>query len=388
VLYREVIQILSDKALQPSPKSGLERMFFAVETLGHPELEYPTIHVAGTNGKGSVSLKIAQTLEKNGYRTGLFTSPHLSCFRERIRINGSLISEEDTARLLTPILTLDLSYFEYCTLLAFQYFAEQKVDAAVIEVGLGGRLDATNLIHPVLSIITSISKDHTELLGHTEEEIAREKAGIIKPHTPVVIGPRVPRKVVEEIARPADAPLIRVSGVFPHYGEENRAIAESALSVLSKQFSIRKKWLDKEPPCRFEGVSDSIILDVAHNPDGFSQLIKRLRHTFPNERYHFLVGFSSKKDIASCAKIIADAAQSVHIIDISHPRLKNPHSLLPYFPGATVRSVEDVEHDGILVICGSFFIMGPVRKALGYEEALDPCPPLGGGSGGRPCAFP
>lgn len=173
-------------------KPGLENTYKLMEHLGNPHVGLRCVHVAGTNGKGSTSHLIAATLQAAGYRVGLYTSPHLVDFRERIRINGQMISREDVTKYVTDnqhfLDTLKPSFFESTMGMAFWYFAKERVDVAVVEVGLGGRLDSTNIISPLLSVITNIGMDHTEFLGHTLEAIAGEKAGIIKPDTPVVIG--------------------------------------------------------------------------------------------------------------------------------------------------------------------------------------------------------
>ncbi len=171
-------------------KPGLQNMRRVADALGNPQNKYPTIHVAGTNGKGSVSSLIAAALQSAGMKTGLYTSPHLVDYRERIRINGEMIPEEEVCRIVERLKPIsgDLSFFEITTSIAFEWFAEQKVDIAVIEVGLGGRLDATNIITPLLSVITNIGYDHTAQLGNTLQEIAAEKAGIMKKGVPCVIG--------------------------------------------------------------------------------------------------------------------------------------------------------------------------------------------------------
>ena len=173
-------------------KEGLENTMLLDEHFGHPHKSFHTIHIAGTNGKGSCSHAIASVLQESGYRVGLYTSPHLVDFRERIRVNGEMIPEDyvmdfvDNEReFFEPLCP---TFFELTTAMAFKYFAEQNVDVAVVEVGLGGRLDCTNIINPDLSIITNISFDHMQLLGNTLAQIAKEKAGIIKPGVPVVIG--------------------------------------------------------------------------------------------------------------------------------------------------------------------------------------------------------
>ena len=195
-------------------KEGLENTKALDKHFGHPHKNFKTIHIAGTNGKGSCSHTLAAILQEAGYKVGLYTSPHLVDFRERIRVNGQTISQqyvidfvENERSFFEP---LHPSFFELTTVLAFKYFAEEKVDVAVIEVGLGGRLDCTNIITPLLSIITNISFDHTQFLGNTLAAIASEKAGIIKPGVPVVIGETVPetRPVFEEKAQNTGAPII------------------------------------------------------------------------------------------------------------------------------------------------------------------------------------
>ena len=194
-------------------KPGLERMLRMSRALGNPHLLFPAIHVGGTNGKGSTASTLASVLQAAGYKTGLFTSPHLFDFRERMRINGAPISEAQVVAFVEHIAPQmaewQPSFFEITTLMAFCYFARQEVEVAVVEVGMGGRLDCTNIIRPLLSVITNVSLDHTQYLGNTIEQIAYEKAGIIKPQTPVVIGEAAPaeRAVFTEKARQEGAPV-------------------------------------------------------------------------------------------------------------------------------------------------------------------------------------
>ena len=223
--YQETIQYLYDSVPMfqrvgaSAYKSGLENTYALDEHFGHPHRKFRTIHVAGTNGKGSVSHTLAAILQTAGYKVGLYTSPHLLDFRERIRINGEKISEDYVVDFVAQekdfFEPLHPSFFELTTAMAFKYFAEQKVDVAVIEVGLGGRLDCTNIIQPDLSIITNISLEHTQFLGDTLEKIADEKAGIIKPGVPAVIGETTPetKPVFLQKAKEANAPL--------YFAEEN-----------------------------------------------------------------------------------------------------------------------------------------------------------------------
>lgn len=218
--YQEAIEYLFsstpvfEKIGASAYKPGLQTTETLDEHFGHPHRKFKTIHIAGTNGKGSCSHTLAAILQAEGYKVGLYTSPHLVDFRERIRVNGEYVPEQyvidfvDQERAFFE--SLHPSFFELTTALAFKYFAEQKVDIAVIEVGLGGRLDCTNIITPILSIITNISLDHTQFLGNTLAEIAGEKAGIIKPGVPVIIGEDIPetRPVFEAKAKEMQAPIL------------------------------------------------------------------------------------------------------------------------------------------------------------------------------------
>ncbi|MCR4603074.1 MAG: bifunctional folylpolyglutamate synthase/dihydrofolate synthase [Prevotella sp.] len=195
-------------------KVGLGNMMALDEHLGHPHQQFRSIHVAGTNGKGSVSHSLASQLQFCGYKVGLYTSPHLVDFRERIRVNGEPVNEEYVVKFVEDnrelLASLKPSFFEITTAMAFQYFAEQDIDIAIVEVGLGGRLDSTNIITPILSIITNVSPDHTQLLGNTIEEIAREKAGIMKKGVPCIIGESTAetRAVFDDVAKDTGTSLI------------------------------------------------------------------------------------------------------------------------------------------------------------------------------------
>ena len=272
-----------------------------LHALGNPERRFRSVHVAGTNGKGSVCALIERVLREAGHRTGLFTSPHLVDFRERIRVRGRWAEEAWLEKTLERIASLpegkDCTFFEACTALAFQYFAEQGVEIAVVEVGLGGRLDCTNVITPEVCVITSIGLDHTELLGHTLEEIAAEKAGIVKPGVPVVIGP-VPdpaRAVIERIAAERGAPIVRVAGPGPREDPVpedrapegvagiNRALAHTALAALVARGvaipadAVARGTAAARWPGRL-GVSPReprLWWDGAHNVDGIRHLVAR-----------------------------------------------------------------------------------------------------------------
>ncbi|QQR79914.1 MAG: bifunctional folylpolyglutamate synthase/dihydrofolate synthase [Deltaproteobacteria bacterium] len=223
--YLDFVKNLADREYF-GQKLGLERVQLFLQHLGNPHQSYPSIHIAGTNGKGSTAAMLASVLKEAGYRVGLYTSPHLEDFCERIQISGEMISQNSLMQLVEKFqviekkIGIELTFFEFTTALAFQYFADQKIDIAVIEVGLGGRLDATNVMTPLVSVITSIGLDHQKFLGDTLEKIAFEKAGIIKPGVPVVIG-EIPREGEQVIRRVAEE---KKSWVVHGHGEQSRTM--------------------------------------------------------------------------------------------------------------------------------------------------------------------
>lgn len=398
--YLELIQKLFKINLFRNIKLGLENAQHLQELLNFPDRMFTTIHVAGTNGKGSVSTKIAYAFEQEGYRVGLYTSPHISTFRERIRINRIMIPEEKVESLLAFLFQLiefkqiPATFFELTTFLAFLYFAQEKVEVAVIETGLGGRLDATNVIYPCLSIITSISLDHTDILGHTRESITLEKGGIIKEKIPVIIGPQVPFKPIEAIALQKQSLCIQVKEKSPLFEEENRHIARTALNYLTSSFRLSslaiKQGLEGRQPCRFEIFPGAcpIILDVAHNPDGLQHLFQMMAFYYPNYQVRLLFGLSKNKDLKECLKIITTHGTYFHLVEANNGRGVSLNDLYIYvcelgiapyrvsihnsiFEGICQAKEEASKHQEILLICGSFFIMNQARQALGIHEPHD-----------------
>jgi dihydrofolate synthase/folylpolyglutamate synthase len=217
-------------------KFNLDRMRKLMELLGNPERDFKIVHIAGTKGKGSVSAMCASVLQAQGYLTGLYTSPHMVDFNERIQINGDFISKEDLVTIVDTLKPItkqvpEITTFELTTALAFVYFSNKKVDFAIIEVGLGGRLDATNVVSPMISVITSISYDHVSILGNTLSEIAGEKGGIIKPNTPVVIAPQKTEALIrlKEIAREKNAPVIQVGRDYLYAADTHNLMGQSFL---------------------------------------------------------------------------------------------------------------------------------------------------------------
>lgn len=327
-----------------------ERLFF-------PHRAFKSIHIAGTNGKGSVSFKIAKPLQSLGFKVGLYTSPHLFDIRERIQINGKKIPISRVKKILPPLFQEDLklSFFDLLTMLAFCYFQEEKVDYAVIETGLGGRLDATNVLTPILTVITSIGKDHTEILGKTLLEIAHEKGGIQKPNVPLVVGPRASPFFPLAIQAPFST--------HPFYDVENQLIAKKALETLGFSNSFD---LSFRPPCRFQKYK-GVLFDVAHNEDGFEKLAKALDFFFKGKKFHFLVSFSKQDKIKKCLQKIKFLSLSISYVKARHERLQGRDLKEIQKMGVKIfENIEEVFPDLIenLVITGSFYFMEEAKAAM------------------------
>ncbi|MBB63519.1 MAG: hypothetical protein CMO81_00465 [Waddliaceae bacterium] len=385
---RAVIKLGLDN-LRGMQKAIWENVHSISSYLDFPQAQYPIVHVAGTNGKGSVCTKVAKALEFGGYRVGLFTSPHIEHFWERIQINGRYIAEEEIAELLGPLFEIaeenqiPATFFELTTLLAMIYFAREKVDIAVFEVGLGGRLDATNILSPTVTAITSIGLDHTNLLGETLGEIAGEKAGIIKEGIPVVLGPTLVNDVIMEIARDKQAPVHLVEEVEGPIDALNAAISSRILDVLSKDFplseSAREKGLAARPPCRFdlrgpllEYGFESVIFDVAHNPDSFRTLFERARSEYPEHDIEVVMALSQGRDLETCLCAIGEGIAHYYLVEADNGRCMNTDDLALAFQklgqsnftpcknleGCRKAFIEKKAiKPRILVVCGSFFIM-------------------------------
>ena len=334
-----VFEKIGAKAYKP----GLQTTFALDDHFGHPHKKYKTIHIAGTNGKGSCSHTLAAILQSQGHKVGLYTSPHLVDFRERIRVNGECVPEqyvidfvEENRAFFEP---LHPSFFELTTAMALKYFAEQEVDYAVIEVGLGGRLDCTNIITPILSIITNISFDHTQFLGNTLAEIAGEKAGIIKPGVPVVIGEYLPetRPVFENKAKSENAPILFAQDfdadhlessetcdvdmeLKGSYQERNKKTILTALHILRQKLAISDEAIREgfAHVCeltglrgRWEKLNDAplTICDTGHNLAGWNYLAPQI-NSVKAETKHIVFGMVDDKDV-------------VHVLQLLKEKLEN-----------------------------------------------------------------
>jgi len=402
-------------------KFGLNRTENILERLGNPHRSFRCIHVAGTNGKGSTAAMLSSILTRHGYRTGLYTSPHLVRFTERFRLDDREATAERVADIYSKIQKVfngsELpTFFEAVTAMAFLYFAEEKVDWAVVETGMGGRLDATNVIRPEVSVITNVSFDHQQFLGRTLAAIAREKAGVIKSGTAVVTGAGQP--VVHGILRATcfrdGAPLyclgkdFRVrrngNGTFQYQGMHHRlsglgvsltgghqhanaSLALAALEVLEKEGhlklnpqAIRDGLLQVRWPARLEVLRKNplIVLDGAHNPQGAESLRDSLRRDFSYRHLHLVLGIMADKDIRGMLRRLLPIAHTAIFTRPRYERAANPDSLrhlarpfiqkyyvIPDVGSAIQQAITLADPEDLICIAGSLYFAGEVKEMFG-----------------------
>ena len=390
--YRDAVHYLYSLGNEvATAKLGLERISSMLQALGNPERSYRVVHVAGTNGKGSTCAMIEAGLRFEGVRTGLYTSPHLVEPTERIQISGVAVSELQFANAFDKVHALgyEATYFETVTAMAFWLFHEAGVETAVVEVGLGGRLDATNVVQPVLTVITPIDFDHQAYLGNTLESIAAEKAGILKPGVPVVVSRQRPEAM--RIIEAKGVPIIRAeefeirdleidargstfSGLrCPLPGEhqvENAATAALALRELgypAEGISIAN-W-----PGRLEHVSPNpdIILDGAHNPAGARALAKYLQRFYPHRKKWLIFGAMKDKAVNEVADILLPLAAELVFTAPANTRAIPPEELKSLAGrGTTASDIQSAlkqmtpDHDDVVIITGSLYLVGEARAAL------------------------
>ncbi len=405
----------------------LDNIIHLLDKLGNPQRGIKCLHVAGTNGKGSVCAMIASILRKEGFRTGLYTSPHMECFRERIQVNNKLISERELASLVAELKSFieemekkpigEPSFFEAVTALAFLYFSRMRVDYAVIETGLGGRLDATNVINPLVSVITNVSMDHSEYLGRSIEEIAFEKAAIIKENS-ILVTAADDRRVLDVLlleCRRKNARVVLIPktsilrlysntqgsefdyrGIYgihrslfiPLLGEHqliNAATAISSIELLRDYGvrvsgdAIREGLSQVKWPGRLEilGKKPLIVLDGAHNASGFKQLKKSLTELFTYKRLYLVTAISSRKDYGG---MISEIASSVDLAVVTRLRDKeyvDPELLAGEFgrygggavkvgdiPDALDYVLSRAEEDDLVCVAGSLYAVAEARRYL------------------------
>lgn len=403
-------------------KKDLTNTLRLCERLDNPHKKFKSIHVAGTNGKGSVSHMLAAVFQTAGYKTGLYTSPHLYDFRERIKVNGTMCEEDfvvDFVKRIQPtIAEIQPSFFEITVAMAFDYFARQKVDIAIIEVGLGGRLDSTNVITPELSVITNIGWDHMNLLGNSLEEIAFEKAGIIKENIPVVIGEKKKETetVFKTIASQKQAPI--------YFAEENFSVKDYKLSNRSIEISVSNKGsfiatyeldlpgiyqtknilsvlqavdLLREWKITLEQIQSAlknvkqltglhgrweviheqptVVLEVAHNKDGMQQMLQHLKKIDYN-KLHIIIGMVKDKDVDHVLQLLPKntsyyftQAQIPRALDASMLQAKAAVFSLEgsYFDNvntALQQALNYASKDDLILVCGSIFLVAEVNRGL------------------------
>ena len=428
--YDEVIQYLYDhlpyyqRSGPAAYKDNLDNTIALDEMFGHPHLHFKSVHVAGTNGKGSVSHMLTSILMAAGYKTGLYTSPHLKDFRERIRINGKMIEKKFVVEFVDEFLNrnqnaaIDPSFFELTVMMAFDYFSKNHVDIAVVEVGLGGRLDSTNIIRPELSVITNISYDHTALLGDTLGKIALEKAGIIKDGTPVIVGETHPQTSVifNGVANEHLAPIVFADkhyhsglGLFStdarqvftirkggevalenlkldllgHYQSKNICTVLAAVDQLRQQgWTISEQALRNGLENVVEqtgllgrwqviGSNPRTICDTGHNEGGMREVVAQITQT-PYKTLHFVIGMVNDKDISGVLRVLPKDA-IYYFTKASIPRALDENQLMKmaaYFDlhGRSYPSVAQAlaaaryqaGADDLIFIGGSTFVVAEV----------------------------
>ena len=415
--YSEAIQFLYSLRIFGA-KFGLENSFKLAELAGSPQKQLRFIHVAGTNGKGSTCAMLESIYRAAGLRVGLFTSPHLVSFRERIQINRQLISQADVVRLVEQLRRTGVApvsnskiedgdrrdacptFFEFVTIMALRYFAEQKCELVIWETGLGGRLDATNIITPLASVITNIGIEHSEWLGDTVEKIAGEKAGIIKPGLPVITAAtrRHGLEVIESVAHERNSPLTIVSAAqidrpplntidLPLHGPHQRLNAALALATVRalavhlpvKESELRAGLATVDWPGRMHRLQtasgQTILLDGAHNPDGAEALRIALQEEFPGAKPTIIFGVFRDKDSASMCHSLAPLAGKILLTPVHSERTEDPAKLVascreynPHGPIEVCTSLADalnrVGEVPFIIIAGSLYLVGEAMELL------------------------
>lgn len=374
---------------------GLSRMDAACEALSHPEKTFPSVIVAGTNGKGSTCAFLESLFRHSGLKAGLYTSPHLVSVRERIQINRRMISEPEFAGVAETVINKlrksggRLTYFEFLTAVAFQYFAREKVDIAVLEVGLGGRFDATNVATPAVSVITRVGMDHQKYLGDTIEKIVFEKSGIIKDGVPVVTIDQAPEAmaVIRKVAEEKKAMLYVVSpvevrwplGLLGKHQLENAACAVRAAEIAWDGIGgdVARALLETRWPGRLEVISEKplVILDGAHNVDGAEALAGFLKDNYSGRRKIILFGVMADKDVCGMIDALAPVADewvasrpdtpralaAKELTDLIRARSQRPVKTREPLSIAVEETTRTMPANAVLIITGSLYTVGEVK---------------------------
>lgn len=373
-------------------KLGLENTQRLLSALGEPQSGLRVIHVAGTNGKGSVCAIIESILRSAGYRTGLFTSPHLVDFCERIRVNGLNVPADFVARGLTQIRDFSATwehsptFFEIVTALALSFFSQEKCEIVILETGMGGRLDATNVVEPLVSVLTPISLDHERWLGSSLAEIAAEKAGIIKQGTPVVSSMQSPEVVsifkeaaaarqtkVTFVSKPFERVVIGLVGTHQKF---NAALAVAAIyraGLEVSQEAIDQGLAEVSWPGRFQIFDDHYVLDGAHNPAGTAQLVDTWRENFGEEKPIVIFGALMEKDASGMLVCLQEIASQIYFVPVDSDRTLSTEELHKNIPAegpesfvcaSLLEALEKTAGEKQVLITGSLFLIGEVLSVL------------------------
>ena len=383
-MYEDAIKLLTSKG-KFYVDLGLDRIKSALEKFDNPQNDLKFIHVAGTNGKGSVCTILDSILREAGYKTGLYTSPHIWEYTERIRVCGAEISKEDFEKYVFKICNcgIHLTEFEILTVMMFLYFKQKNVDIAILETGLGGRLDATNVIEQNLcAIITQIDLDHTERLGNTKEKIAFEKAGIIKKNCPVItsMGYEAIKDKADEmnsmfiLTTPFVRPdFIEALSLKGNHQIENLALAINAINYLFKNIDDETmiRGLEKvKNPCRFQYFPvENLIVDASHNPNGVQALRNNLDDYFPNEKRRFVFGCLKNKDYEKMMNILFREGDEIYLNGFDYPNACTYEELKSKCPyEAKEYTGQELTDDRLNIICGSFYMIGKMKWLKTHQE--------------------
>ncbi|KGR74426.1 bifunctional folylpolyglutamate synthase/dihydrofolate synthase [Ureibacillus sinduriensis] len=407
--YKKKWDVASDQSIKP----GLDAMREALDLLNNPEQKIAFVHIAGTNGKGSTLTFLEHISRSHGLNVGKFMSPCIYDVHDQIQINGDPISENEMDDIFVQLknagLSGKLTDFELLTCVAFLHFSQQEVDFVLLETGMGGREDSTNVITPIVSIITSIALEHTKFLGPTIESIASHKAGIIKQSIPVVVG-RLPKEaisVIESEAFKKHAPLIElgdhfevsIEGSFDVYKNDekgleiqrllralpgnhqadNMALAITAFFEVAEYFKlavdldkIRKGILESVLPGRFEEVLPNVYFDGAHNPQSAEKLVQTIKAKFPNEKVRFVVGMLADKDVGAVLRLLEKVSYEFYFVDFINDRAMTSTEILSLSRASQAASLEDPitflknasTNGGKTFVTGSLYLLTEIRKEI------------------------
>lgn len=414
--YKEKWKVESDDNIKP----GLQAIKQALALLDNPQEKLKVVHVAGTNGKGSTITFLEQISLHHGLSVGKFMSPCIVDVHDQIQVNGNSIKESQMDQVFQQMKDVGISGlltdFELLTVAAFLHFVNEQVDLVLLETGLGGLEDSTNVVNPIVSVITSIALEHTKFLGNTIESIARHKAGIIKLNQPVVIG-KLPEEALEVVKQKAqiEQAFVHVYGqhfqmergiqgeLYQYYDQnividglnrimpgdhqgENMALAITAFLEVANAFhikvnddAVREAVNRASLPARFEQIYPNVYIDGAHNPASAEKLVKTIGQQFPNENIRFVVGMVADKDIESVLRLLEKVSDEFYFVDFKNSRAALAKNLYELSKAKTKEIVEDSvsfirscrEFNGITIVTGSLYLLAEIRKQLkdGFERA-------------------